>query len=49
MTGIQRDQENSARIGVNWGLTASSVSSDIDFSLVAAIIAFSCLLYLQAI
>ena len=35
-----RDQENSARIGVNWGLTASSVSSDIDFSLVAAIIAF---------
>lgn len=29
-----RDQENSARIGVNWGLTASSVSSDIDFSLV---------------
>lgn len=44
-----RDQENSARIGVNWGLTASSVSSDIDFSLVAAILAFSCLLYLQAI
>ena len=35
-----RDQENSARIGVNWGLTASSVSSDIDFSLVAAILAF---------
>ena len=33
-----RDQENSARIGVNWGLTASSVSSDIDFSLVAAIL-----------
>ena len=38
-----RDQENSARIGVNWGLTASSISSGIDFSLVAAIIAF-CLL-----
>ena len=44
-----RDQENSARIGVNWGLTASSVSSDIDFSLVAATLPFSCLLYLQAI
>ena len=39
-----RDQENSARIGVNWGLTASSVSSDIDFSLVAAILAFSLLI-----
>ena len=35
-----RDQENSARIGVNWGLTASSISSGIDFSLVAALIAF---------
>lgn len=35
-----RDQKNSARIGVNWGLTASSISSGIDFSLVAAIIAF---------
>ena len=35
-----RDQENSARIGVNWGLTASSISSGIEFSLVAAIIAF---------
>ena len=37
---IARDQENSARIGVNWGLTASSISSGIDFSLVAALIAF---------
>ncbi len=35
-----RGQENSARIGVNWGLTASSISSGIDFSVVAAIIAF---------
>ena len=35
-----RDQENSTRIGVNWGLTASSISSGIDFSLVAALIAF---------
>ena len=35
-----RGQENSARIGVNWGLTASSISSGIEFSLVAAIVAF---------
>ena len=32
-----RDQENSARIGVNWGLTASQLNAGMDPELLAAI------------
>ena len=35
-----RDQENSARIGVNWGLTASQLNAGMDPELLAAIAAF---------
>lgn len=35
-----RGEENSARIGVNWGITASQAGSDMDLGLVAAIAAF---------
>ena len=35
-----RDQENSARIGVNWGLTTSQLNAGMDPELIAAIAAF---------
>lgn len=44
-----RDQENSARIGVNWGLTASQLNAGMDPELLAAIAAFLLLVILPDI
>lgn len=38
-----REAENCVRIGVNWGYVASEADSNIDFSMVATILAFACL------